>query len=314
MVDIFISYKYEDQGFAYDIFGHLRDQGFNVWLDTLTPPGVQWKEERFRALQEAQALIVLLSPEALDSRYIRQEWNYFVVQQKNIIPILLRDIHFGDIPPELAEYVYIDTRNPEVSGSILLERIEWALDNILAEKDSFTLRFQNEVMLTPNYLSDVVMPYVHAVSNLQRLMDEMQGRDTGVHRVPRISNPILSIEFSANIAPVIEALRGIFDPLSRDSQRAKTDRERAETRGIELDNVRKEIQTVRELNQLIEDTHPDGLNITLEVREYYFAQMHPHYKTVRESPLIPASSDLAAGKRPKRPNPSPLPPGFRRVE
>ena len=50
--------------------------------------------------------MLVLSPEALSSKYVKMEYRYFFRQEKPIIPILYRQV--SEMPFELAMLHYID--------------------------------------------------------------------------------------------------------------------------------------------------------------------------------------------------------------
>lgn len=58
------------------------------------------------ALQVCDTLLLVLSPDALGSRYVKMEYRYFFRQGKPIIPIVYRQV--DRMPFELATLHYID--------------------------------------------------------------------------------------------------------------------------------------------------------------------------------------------------------------
>lgn len=73
MADIFISYKRDDRARCEDIYRRLLDLGFTVWFDARLTPGVAFDKEIETALAEAKAVLVLWSPSAVDSDWVRAE-------------------------------------------------------------------------------------------------------------------------------------------------------------------------------------------------------------------------------------------------
>ncbi len=73
-MQVFISYACEDGELARRLSRSLQDAGFDVWLDENNIlPGDNWAEKVSQALKESQAMVVLVSPAAMDSKWVRHE-------------------------------------------------------------------------------------------------------------------------------------------------------------------------------------------------------------------------------------------------
>jgi hypothetical protein len=71
---VFISYACEDSEIARKLSRWLEGAGFDVWLDESNIlPGDNWAEKVSQALKESQAMVVLISPAAMDSKWVRHE-------------------------------------------------------------------------------------------------------------------------------------------------------------------------------------------------------------------------------------------------
>lgn len=71
---VFISYACEDKEIARKLSRSLEEAGFEVWLDENNIlPGDNWAEKVSQALKESQAMVVLVSPAAMDSKWVRHE-------------------------------------------------------------------------------------------------------------------------------------------------------------------------------------------------------------------------------------------------
>ncbi|MGB7875742.1 MAG: toll/interleukin-1 receptor domain-containing protein, partial [Anaerolineales bacterium] len=74
--DIFISYSRRDQEFVMRRAGDLDKQVAGVWFDQSTiQVGQKWHDEIIDGIRECKAFILVLSPDAAESRYVREEVN-----------------------------------------------------------------------------------------------------------------------------------------------------------------------------------------------------------------------------------------------
>ena len=73
-MQVFISYASEDKELAKKLSRSLESVGLGVWLDeSHIMPGDNWAEKISQALKESQAMVVLVSPAAVNSEWVRRE-------------------------------------------------------------------------------------------------------------------------------------------------------------------------------------------------------------------------------------------------
>ncbi|GEM_PF-5014596 len=106
---IFLSYRRTepDSAFALRLANDLRVAGHRVWMDVAGIEGGEaWNQEIQRALDDCYAYIILLSPEALESRWVRNELLY-ALQNKpgRVYPVTLHEVK---LPVELIAVQYVD--------------------------------------------------------------------------------------------------------------------------------------------------------------------------------------------------------------
>lgn len=105
MPHVFISYKHEDLAFAQELTLFAQRMGVPIWLDTNIQPGEEWREAIDKAIAEAFAVVVIMTPEARLSEYITYEWAYAMGLRIPVIPVLLRPT---PLHPKLEVLQYID--------------------------------------------------------------------------------------------------------------------------------------------------------------------------------------------------------------
>jgi hypothetical protein len=92
-----------------------------VWIDQdYIVGGDDWMDAIGDALEVCDSLLLVLSPDALKSKYVKMEYRHFFRQDKPIIPILCQ--HLEKLPFELASLQYIDFTSgshPQVYADLL---------------------------------------------------------------------------------------------------------------------------------------------------------------------------------------------------
>ena len=89
--DIFISYSRRDQEFVTRLASDLDAQVAGVWFDQSTIQlGQEWHEEILEGIRDCKAFILVLSPDAMESRYVREEVNKALELGKTIFPVIYR--------------------------------------------------------------------------------------------------------------------------------------------------------------------------------------------------------------------------------
>ena len=102
---VFISYADSDEELARQVIDVLEEEGLDVWDEQREIlPGDNWAAKVDEALQESQAMIVLLTPNALSSNHVMREIEYALGEKRyrdRLIPVIVDDqkkIPEGEIP------------------------------------------------------------------------------------------------------------------------------------------------------------------------------------------------------------------------
>ena len=111
--DIFISYSRRDQEFVTRLAAELNAQVAGVWFDQSTiQAGQKWHDEIMDGIRECKAFILVLSPDAMESRYVREEVNKALELGKTIFPILYRPAKWtGEFESLVKEIQTLDLRS-----------------------------------------------------------------------------------------------------------------------------------------------------------------------------------------------------------
>ena len=85
---VMISYRHTDMKIALQLERELRRWGFRPWIDTSITPGNDWRQDIALAIQDSVAVVFIMSPGAVESRYCREELYYASALRKPIFPIV----------------------------------------------------------------------------------------------------------------------------------------------------------------------------------------------------------------------------------
>ncbi len=121
---VFITYaRPEWQSIIVPMMALMQDAGLKVWVDQyLIQGGDDWMIAVEQALSECKVLVVVVSPEALESRYTRLAYRYFFNREKPIVPVLYAPV--DDMPLELKKHSVVEYNSADRKKTF---------DNLIAE-------------------------------------------------------------------------------------------------------------------------------------------------------------------------------------
>ena len=138
MSKVFISYSRNDLAFIERLAADLEEHGCDVWYDISDlKVGDRWNRVIQGAIQNSQYVILVLSPNSVESKWVEKEYFYSDKLGKKIIPILYRSCELG--------LAYIDLHYTDVQGENYkknFDRILQAL-NVAAKKPAPVGRIRN---------------------------------------------------------------------------------------------------------------------------------------------------------------------------
>jgi hypothetical protein len=117
---VFLSYAHNDLALAKQIESALENEGLQVWnAETEILPGDNFAEKISDALKASDAMVVLLTPESLNSKWIQWEIEYALsnkAYRKRVIPVLVGSeerVSLESIPWILRKLKMIRLSKPE---------------------------------------------------------------------------------------------------------------------------------------------------------------------------------------------------------
>ncbi|MCI0339321.1 MAG: toll/interleukin-1 receptor domain-containing protein [Acidobacteria bacterium] len=223
MLKVFLSYARADniKGAA-----RLRDElkfAFDVWRDIEDmQSGESWREQLSDALHEVDVVIVLLTPAAVASSHVTEEWKGARLLKKPVIPVLISPC---TIPEELREIHYQNLSDPDNYGQGLM-----ALRNDLTKAyDSIYQKLKDDLS---NHLKKDALALFHPIlkkllhwSNLKfypprilnaftELVDWMNADYRQGHSLADIFDQAITGNYAkpgSDLHTVFEANRNIFE-------------------------------------------------------------------------------------------------------
>lgn len=114
----FISYSRADSAIVKKLVAELRERDVNAWVDTenLVPGSPEWEREIERSIRGSSGLIVVLSPEANNSQWVRRELSFAEENDKPMFPVLVRGDENDSIPLRLSAHQRVDLRRNFQTG------------------------------------------------------------------------------------------------------------------------------------------------------------------------------------------------------
>lgn len=114
MTSIFISYSRKNQEFAEELRDQLNKWSYSVWIDVDgIPKGERWTDEIQKALENSDIVIGVMSPSAVESVNVKNEWDWAKVNEK---PLLLLRIKPTNVPMNYISDNYIDFVSDKEKG------------------------------------------------------------------------------------------------------------------------------------------------------------------------------------------------------
>ncbi|HEX2906965.1 MAG TPA: toll/interleukin-1 receptor domain-containing protein, partial [Phototrophicaceae bacterium] len=122
---IFIAYARDEwETIVAPLTAILQDAEFSVWVDQyLTQGGDDWMLAVEQALSECWMLIVVVSPAALESRYVKLAYRYFLNREKPIIPLLYAAVDSSPLELSSLKAIRYDKNNRRQSLEELLSLV-----------------------------------------------------------------------------------------------------------------------------------------------------------------------------------------------
>jgi tetratricopeptide (TPR) repeat protein len=196
MISVFLSHSSKDKPFVRELAGFLRrDEAIRVWLDeTRMEPGDNVVDE-IEAGLDADVVLLILSPDSVNSRWVGKEWTAAFWQQANtgkpkVVSVLYRECR---IPRLLANGLRFDLRTNQPEGFRAIR--SWLLG-------------EQPVRLRPNHAPPRPPLFIGREDQLRNLRERLALPGTLVHvlGMPERGKTLLALEFAHRFQQDFEAV------------------------------------------------------------------------------------------------------------
>ena len=138
MADLFVSYSRRDGEFVGRLVESISARGKEVWLDTEgIADGEVFPEAIKRAIEQSDAFVFVITPEAVRSAYCENEVAYARQMQKRILPVLREPVPDSNLPAEIRDRNWIPFTD-EADFDPGMERLLTAIDIDLEARRAHT--------------------------------------------------------------------------------------------------------------------------------------------------------------------------------
>ena len=181
---VFVSHAHQDAAFARRLAGDLRQRGFPIWIapDSIRI-GEDWPDAIDRGLDESGVIVVALTPNALNSYWVRKEASTArLLAGRNLIQFALLDVTDCEAPSSWYTYQNVPFRHSYEAG--LDELLRWLEHETVAtgQRSAFT---PNDQPIDP--LRFVPRPIVNIGEGVgespDSLAEEVDDLDEAIRRV-----------------------------------------------------------------------------------------------------------------------------------
>ena len=119
MSHIFISYSKKNKDYARKLADHLIASGFDVWIDDRIDYGSEWEEAIQKAIEACAAFLIIMTPEARESKWVKRECQFAESRGKPQFPMLLS----GDVFFRYGTTQYADVTDQALPPDTFLDEL-----------------------------------------------------------------------------------------------------------------------------------------------------------------------------------------------
>ena len=117
---VFISYARSDAIRVDELVEGLRQLHYDAWVDKELTGGQPWWDTVLSQIRASSAVLVALSPAALESIAVQREYEYAHAVGRPLLPVVVDRVQLETLPPLLAPLQVVDYRQPDTMSAFAL--------------------------------------------------------------------------------------------------------------------------------------------------------------------------------------------------
>src|SRR6266571_2149678 len=129
---VFLSYAHADDSFVSRLQSDLQAGGITVWIDheDIQPGTPDWEDSLRKAIRQASAVVLVASPSARSSRYVKDELRIAEIYRRPVYPLwVMGDAWMDAVPIGWGGTQYIDAREERYQEALhamvmILEKLD----------------------------------------------------------------------------------------------------------------------------------------------------------------------------------------------
>jgi hypothetical protein len=129
---IFISYSKKNRDYALRIYNDLLTAGYLAWIDERIEEGEKWRPQIDSNLKDSRRLIVCISPEAIESKWVHHEISMACGRDLDIIPVKIKEYRPSELPLGVEEIQLFNIVQGEVDYDRELTKLKNRLGTPIA--------------------------------------------------------------------------------------------------------------------------------------------------------------------------------------
>lgn len=188
MSHVYLSYTHEDKDYADIIEAELTERGHSTWRDTSQiNTGEDWGDAIKEALNDAYALLLLLSSSAVESEWVQQELHF---AQEHHLPLVIAQLDECEVPAPFADAPLVNLQRLGESQGI--EQL-----NLYRQSMSALVNYMEETRPVLRHLRALANPddviREHAAQRLGELGDPIATQAL----IRTLTDPDIDVRFAA---------------------------------------------------------------------------------------------------------------------
>jgi hypothetical protein len=198
-----------DSHFAHRLASDLEGSGWSVWIAPESiQPGEKWVESINRGLEVSRIFLLVLTPDAVVSRWVQSETNVAIeMEHEGLVEFIPLQVKACQVPPLWRAYQYVPfVKGYDFGWQLLLARLNSSLPSVHSSEQKHSYIKSESFIQHLIVQNDASHPIIHMPEEKKAVMGEKQ-----VYLTP-LENRILSylMEHANKVCTTEELLENVW--------------------------------------------------------------------------------------------------------